>query len=53
MIFITPASWGMRPKDVKDGTDALRALYLALDENDPFCIIIVALAHKIDKVSTL
>ncbi len=35
------ASWGMRPTDVKDGTEALHAIYLALDENDPFCIAVI------------
>jgi PAS domain S-box-containing protein len=34
-------SWGMRPTDVKDGPDALRALYLALNENDPFGIAVI------------
>jgi PAS domain S-box-containing protein len=35
------ASWGMRPTDVKDGTEALHALYMALNENDPFCIAVI------------
>jgi CheY-like chemotaxis protein len=34
-------SWGMRPTDVKDGSDAIRALYMALEENDPFCIAVI------------
>jgi CheY-like chemotaxis protein len=34
-------SWGMRPVDVKDGPDAISALYLALNENDPFCIAVI------------
>jgi PAS domain S-box-containing protein len=35
------ASWGMRPTDVKDGPDAIQALYMALNENDPFCIAVI------------
>jgi len=35
------ASWGMRPTEVKDGPDALHALYMALNENDPFCIAVI------------
>ncbi len=35
------ASWGMRPIDVKDGAEALHALYMALNENDPFCIAVI------------
>jgi CheY-like chemotaxis protein len=34
-------SWGMRPTDAKDGSDAIRALYMALEENDPFCIAVI------------
>jgi CheY-like chemotaxis protein/HPt (histidine-containing phosphotransfer) domain-containing protein len=34
-------SWGMRPTEVKDGPDALQSLYLALNENDPFCIAVI------------
>jgi CheY-like chemotaxis protein len=34
-------SWGMRPTDVKDGPDAISALYMALNENDPFCIAVI------------
>jgi PAS domain S-box-containing protein len=34
-------SWGIRPTDVKDGPGALQALYLALNENDPFCIAVI------------
>ena len=34
-------SWGMCPTVVKDGPDALRALHLALDENDPFCVAVI------------
>ena len=35
------ASWGMRPTDVKDGPGALQALFMALNENDPFCIAVI------------
>ena len=35
------ASWGMRPLDVKDGPRALQALYLALNENDPFRLAVI------------
>ncbi len=35
------ASWGMRPTEVKDGPEALQALYRALDENDPFRIAVI------------
>jgi len=34
-------SWGMRPTEVKDGHDAISSLYLALEENDPFCIAVI------------
>jgi len=34
-------SWGMRPTEVKDGPGALQSLYLALNENDPFCIAVI------------
>jgi two-component system sensor histidine kinase/response regulator len=34
-------SWGMRPTVVKDGPDAIQALYMALNENDPFCIAVI------------
>ncbi len=35
------AHWGMRPTEVVDGHGAIQALYLALDENDPFCIAVI------------
>jgi CheY-like chemotaxis protein/HPt (histidine-containing phosphotransfer) domain-containing protein len=35
------ASWGMRPSEVADGPGALRALYQALDEKDPFRIAVI------------
>ena len=35
------ASWGMRPSEVADGPGALRALYRALEENDPFRIAVI------------
>jgi len=31
----------MRPTEVKDGPEALQSLYLALNENDPFCIAVI------------
>ena len=34
-------SWGMRPTEVKDGPRAIYSLYLALNENDPFCIAVI------------
>jgi PAS domain S-box-containing protein len=34
-------SWGMRPLDVNDGPMALQALYLALNENDPFRLAVI------------
>jgi signal transduction histidine kinase/DNA-binding response OmpR family regulator len=34
-------SWGMRPMDTQDGPSALRALHLALEENDPFRIAVI------------
>ncbi len=34
-------SWGMRPMDVQNGPAALRALYLAMDDNDPFRIAVI------------
>jgi CheY-like chemotaxis protein len=34
-------SWGMRPTEVKDGPGAIHSLYLALNENDPFCIAVI------------
>ncbi len=41
-ILITRlASWGMRPSEVKDGSWALQALYLGLNENDPFRIAVI------------
>jgi CheY-like chemotaxis protein/HPt (histidine-containing phosphotransfer) domain-containing protein len=35
------ASWGMRPYETNDGPGALKALYQAADENDPFRIAII------------
>jgi PAS domain S-box-containing protein len=35
------ASWGMLPSEAQDGPRALRALYHALDENDPFRIAVI------------
>ena len=34
-------SWGMRPMEAQDGQEALHALNLALDENDPFRIAVI------------
>jgi PAS domain S-box-containing protein len=34
-------SWGMRPSKAQDGAGALRALYRALDETDPFRIAVI------------
>jgi PAS domain S-box-containing protein len=34
-------SWGMRPSEAQDGPGAIRALYRALDEQDPFRIAII------------
>ena len=34
-------SWGMRPMDVKDGPEAIHALHMAMNENDPFCIAVI------------
>jgi PAS domain S-box-containing protein len=34
-------SWGMRPFEAQDGPKALQALYLALNENDPFRIAVI------------
>jgi PAS domain S-box-containing protein len=35
------AYWGMRPAEAPDGASALQTLYLALDETDPFRIILI------------
>jgi two-component system sensor histidine kinase/response regulator len=35
------ASWGMRPTETPDGPEALKALYGALAENDPFRIAMI------------
>jgi PAS domain S-box-containing protein len=35
------ASWGMRPFEAQDGPRALQALYLALNENDPFRLAVI------------
>jgi CheY-like chemotaxis protein len=34
-------SWGMRPMEAQDGQEALHALNLALDEDDPFRITVI------------
>jgi CheY-like chemotaxis protein len=34
-------SWGMRPMEAQNGQEALHALNLALDENDPFRIAVI------------
>jgi PAS domain S-box-containing protein len=34
-------SWGMRPSEAQDGSEALQALYKAIDENDPFRIAVI------------
>jgi len=36
-------SWDMRPSETQDGTHALQALQTALDEDDPFSVIIIDL----------
>ena len=35
------ASWGMRPTETPDGPEALKALYRAIAENDPFRIALI------------
>ena len=35
------ASWGMRPSEAQDGPGALRALYRALEEHEPFRIAVI------------
>ena len=35
------ASWGMRPKESQDGPEALRSLYRALEESDPFRLAVI------------
>jgi len=34
-------NWGMRYSDVNDGTEALKCLHRAIDENDPFRVAII------------
>ena len=34
-------AWGMRPSEVEDGFDALKAIYRAVEERDPFKIAVV------------
>ena len=34
-------SWGMRPSEAEDGTEALRALRCAFEENDPFRVAVI------------
>ena len=41
-ILITRlTSWGMRPFESKDASEALQALYKAFDEHDPYRIIVI------------
>lgn len=41
-ILITRlSSWGMRPADAKDGPSALKAMYSASKENDPYRIAVI------------
>lgn len=35
------SSWGMRPSEVQDAALALKALYDAIDENDPFRVAVI------------
>ena len=35
------ASWGVRPAEARDGPEAIHALFLALEENDPFRIALI------------
>ena len=37
------ASWGMRPSEAQDAPGALQALYRALDEKDPFRVVVIDL----------
>ncbi|MFH0996296.1 MAG: response regulator [Pseudomonadota bacterium] len=41
ILAIRMAAWGMRPHETQDGPGAIRALCLALDENDPFRIAVI------------
>jgi PAS domain S-box-containing protein len=36
-------SWGMRPSEAQDGPQALQALQTALDEDDPYSVIVIDL----------
>jgi PAS domain S-box-containing protein len=35
------ASWGMRPSEAQDGPGALQVLHRALEENDPFRLVVI------------
>jgi len=41
ILSLRLTSWGMRPTEEPDGLGTLRALYRALDENDPFRIAVI------------
>ncbi len=41
ILLVRLGSWGMRPEAVPDGPSALRSLYRALDDGDPFRLAIV------------
>ncbi len=41
ILTIRLTSWGMRPSEAPDGFSALRALYLGLNENDPFRLALI------------
>jgi PAS domain S-box-containing protein len=43
ILTISMAEWGMRPAEAKDGASALKALYRAKDEQDPFRIVFIDL----------
>jgi two-component system sensor histidine kinase/response regulator len=41
ILMIRLTSWGMRPAAAPNGPEALRGLYRALEENDPFRIAVI------------
>ncbi len=41
ILMVRLSSWGMRASEAQDGPSALKSLYRALDENDPFRIAVI------------